>query len=282
MTKKILLLANRGLGDHVSSIVIAKNLSKGNYLHGIFSNLHGFNLIKQTPYLSSYSLLDVNIEFLPSGDVDFTKMKKKLSPIVEIFPLYEEVYVCRPGFLRSILKMFPINLQKNVVTPFANYNKNIFRPLAMANEFGFKTKDISLNIEWYKDYYHDFKCDKNSILLNCDSTYMNRTYIEKKSIKKELEKIGFDVREFDYSSDIRSNIHLIHQVEHIITTDTSTLWLAKALNKQPHVFLAANDLPIKKMEVILDVKNIISKKYKEINLIPPIEIVNGFLKTVLF
>lgn len=275
---KILLLANKGLGDHIVSLPVAKELSENNQVHCVFSNPNGFNLLKQTPYFRTSSISqDTQIEFNSNGEVDLPKMKVKLSRLVETFSSYDKVYVNRPGYLRTLLQSLPARLQKNVIVPFSTYNKNIFRPLAMANEFGFQSQDISLKCEWYKDYYHDFKCCKNSVLLNCNSSYGNRTYINKNAIKRILEDNGFDVRELDYSIDIRTNIHLFYQISHVITTDTSTLWLTKAVGKQPYVFIAEQDISIERMEIILSVKNIVGR-YKDINSIPPNEIVNGFLR----
>lgn len=274
---KILLLANRGLGDHVASLSVAKELSKKNNVHCVFSNRNGFNLLKQTPYFHNCTISkDAEVEFDSNGDMDLLKMQVKMSRIVETFPLYDKVYVNRPGYLRGALRTIPTELQANVVVPHAPYNKNIFRPLAMAKEFGFQTQDISLRMEWYEEYYQDFQCGENSVLLNCQSAYSNRTYVEKDAIKAILSDRGFDVRELDCATDIRTNIHLIDQVRHIVTTDTSTLWLAKSVGKQPYVFIPEHDIPIERMERILAVKNIVGR-YRDINLIPPAEIVDGFV-----
>jgi hypothetical protein len=115
------------------------------------------------------------------------------------------------------------------------FTKEVYRPKKICATWGLEWQDNmdKLNLEWYQDYYQDFRCSQESILVNIKSSSLNR------ALKPELIdylKKNWDVREFDFSKDIRSNLFLINQVKHIVTVDTSTVWLAKYLDhKNIHV-----------------------------------------------
>jgi len=113
-----------------------------------------------------------------------------------------------------------------------------YRPVMKLAEYGeeFRPEYMRLNIDWYKDFYKDFQCGPNSVLLNTVANAPFRTYT--RPLKPELEKLGFEVFEFNLDSDIRENMHLINQVTHVLSVDTSTQWLARCLGKTPHVFMS--------------------------------------------
>ena len=85
----------------------------------------------------------------------------------------------------------------------------------------------------------------------------------------------------DFSLDIRTNLHLINQVKAILTVDTSTLWLAKALGKEPYVFFGDLLLIYKGVggdpDEMLGVKNLIPNTCGDVNDIIANDIVYNFL-----
>jgi len=110
-----------------------------------------------------------------------------------------------------------------------------YRPQKLCDTWGIKWRDEmdQLKLEWYMDHHRDFQCTTKTLLVNLTSASANRSL--GKDVIKRLSK-DWDVREFDFEEDIRTNLFLIDQAEHIVTVDTSTVWLAKYLgHKNIHV-----------------------------------------------
>ena len=101
--------------------------------------------------------------------------------------------------------------------------------------FELEYEDWSVDIDWYKEYYKDFKCDDHTVVLNCCSFEECRTYKKQHELKQIFTSNGFDVRDVDFELDIRTNMHLMHQAKYIVTTDTATYWMAKSLGKEPYM-----------------------------------------------
>lgn len=85
-----------------------------------------------------------------------------------------------------------------------------------------------LNLDWYQTYRTE---PRIGTLLNCTSASRNRS----------LDLCPSNVHVLDLSKDIRSNLFVIAAAQHILTVDTSTVWLAKFLGKTS-VFVITPDL----------------------------------------
>lgn len=132
-------------------------------------------------------------------------------------------------------------------------------------------------MSWFEHYYKDFKCGDNTVVFNPFALIYTRTYSCYKQVKSMLEYYGFDVRLIDFNEDIRTNIFLIKQAKYILTTDTSTLWIAKAIS-HPHIYCFRTDLG-SFSEIKLGVPHLLQKKCY-IDMISPEEIVQGFFKKI--
>ena len=97
---------------------------------------------------------------------------------------------------------------------------------------------MDFDLEWFKEYHHDFQCKKNSILLNCDAAESwKRGYAQEDELRAILTDRGFDVRRFDYTIPLPTNLFLVAQVSYILTVTTSTVYLAKALNRNEETYV---------------------------------------------
>jgi hypothetical protein len=248
-----------------------------NEIDCIFSNKHAYDLLKETPFFSNCILSNqTKVERLSSGEIDLDLMERKIKHLSSVFDNYDYLIINRPGSLRKTIEKFISRKQiKKLIQPKYIYNKFVYRPHAVCMEYGFPCVEINLKINWYKKNFYNFKCNKKTVLLNGESAYLDRTYLKISSVAEELSDLGFDVRYFDFSENICKNMHLIDQAAFVLTTETSTIWLAKALGKNPYVFLSSSNQPINQLEKILNSKNII-ENFDNLNDVSPQNIVFNF------
>ena len=104
-----------------------------------------------------------------------------------------------------------------------------YRPKKILEAWGMDFEEISLDLDWYSDHYVDFRCSDKSVLINLESSSQGRSLDA-----KLLSYIpnDWDVRFIDCARDVRENLFLINQVRHVVTVDTSTVWLAKCLSQK--------------------------------------------------
>jgi len=96
---------------------------------------------------------------------------------------------------------------------------------------------MDFDLAWFKKYYRDFQCKKNTILLNCSAAESRRSYAQKDELQAILMGRGFDVRLFDYVIPLPTNLFLVAQVSYILTVATSTVYLAKALSCNENTYV---------------------------------------------
>lgn len=261
--KSLILMDADAIGDHIShALTIARKINDKSDVYLLTSNTNGYKLLKQTPYFKSCILCD-NMNKI--GD---------LTNVANSFGLYDEVFIPMKRAWDNFKDLPNIT---NVVKK--DWIKEGYRPFKILKEYGFTDQfEVQLNIDWYKYFYEDFKCSSNTVLVNGTSHQSKRTYNNIKEVIKRLK--DFDVRTIDCNKDIRTNLHLINQCKYILTTDTSTLWIAKSLNKNPYVFLCNAEFDYN-LELALGVKNIINDNLcLNINDISVDQIVDGFLNKV--
>jgi len=211
---KVLFAAPGSIGDTIYCMLPMLPIlqSRGYTVHGMFRNRHAYRLLRETPYFERVlPLCEKGLQEEISAD------SKKW------FEDYDKVYIVN-GYSNKGVTRRVVNVA--------------YRPIMKLAEWGeeFRPEYMRLNIDWYSDFYKDFRCGLNSVLLNTTSSAKCRTYT--RPLKPELEKLGFEVLEFDLNSDIRENMHLVNQVSHVLSVDTSTQWLARCLGKTPHVFMS--------------------------------------------
>ncbi len=281
--KKVMIWGHWGTGDHISvTLPLARTLARqGNIVHGVFHNLNAYRLMRETSCFDTCFMLP---NYYAEDYEDEFSMSQTFSDMAQLFPRYEAVYATSHAVYHLIREVADTSLLSNFVK--LNYadstTSTVSRTKFTLGEFGQEgcDEDIKLDIDMYKDYYLDFDCKGNSVLLNSVAKGTFRTYHRHNEVKETLLREGFDVKELDYNVDIRKNMHLVHQVKYILTTDTVVVWMAKALGKTPYVFLSegmGRFGPSKEFD--LGVSNIVSW-YHNINQIPPQEIVDGFIKAI--
>jgi hypothetical protein len=121
------------------------------------------------------------------------------------------------------------------VNPLSEYieSSSLYRPRKITETWGieWKSEMTRLDLKWYSDWKMDFGCSDRTILLNLQSASRNRCLEESKDEIVDFLK-DWDVRFLDFNIDVRSNMFLINQAKHIVTVDTSTVWLAKYLGHE--------------------------------------------------
>lgn len=95
-----------------------------------------------------------------------------------------------------------------------------------------------------------------------------------------LVEFGYDVRQFDLQTDLRTNIHLAHQVAAILCVDSFAFWLGTGLKKPTYTVLANSckepiTLTPERYEKTLGTTNLVAWR-ENINDIKPEEIVDRF------
>lgn len=268
MKKSLIVMDSDAIGDHIShALTIAKSIQKTTKVYALLSNKHGYNLLRQTPYFESCILCN---HMMPNASIE------DITDVAKSFALYDDVYIPMKRAYDKFKTVDP-TLLKNVVKK--TIIKEGYRPVKILKEYGLQpTSDVELKLNWYKDFYHDFQCNTNTILVNGESSQTKRNYNNIDQVIKKLNQ--FDIRTIDCTKDIRTNLHLINQVKYVLTTDTSTLWIAKALSKSPYVFLCNAEFSYS-LPVALGVKNIIDdSNCSNINDISADQIVAGFLRSI--
>ena len=276
MTKaRALLIASGGIGDFFSSIIpLAKEIEKKYELHCLCYNEDGHKILSCLPYFKS-NLLISNIGFRKK-EPDLNIAEKSLTSVAKMFKNYDFVYIPFNILEKRFYQLVDASLLSKVVLQKTTSSQ--YQPCLICNAYGFYEADLSLDIDFFNHYYHKFNISANSVLVNGASNSIRKNYDRTAKLKELLSKKGFNAISLDLTKDIRENIHLIHQVKHILTTDTSTLWIAKALSKEPDVFFANTYPDGIEPEKMLRCKNLIKKLYTNINEIDPEEIVAEFIK----
>ena len=282
--EKILLLSHFALGDCAAcTVALAKNLSKTSQVFCVTSTQLQYRYLREMPYFHSVIQSEnhrPDKQLYPDvTSNEFIDLHtEKYTDLAKIFILYDKVYITRLSFYKQIHKYVDSKLLTNVVAPTTEKHIGQYRPLIYVGYFGFTEFDFSVDINWYSRYYFDFKCGNNTVLVNGLSDSTLRSYKRTSEVIDLLKSLNFDVRVFDIKTDIRKNLHLINQAKYILTTDTSTLWLAKALHKTPFVFMSNNEYPNETIQKLLGTKNIVP--CRDIDEIEPEEIVQGFLRSI--
>ena len=203
-----------------------------------------------------------------------------------MFCFYDSVFVPQMQLYGRLHKFVDKSLLTNIIARPSVYS--YYRPAFALKIFGFpeENHNIDLDISCFSNYYKDFKCSENTVVLNGTSSSPSRTYNRIDEVSQILVSKGFDVRLIDFSDDIRTNLHLLHQAAHVITTDTSTFWAAKAIGKKPNVFMNPSNYQFdQNPEEMLGTNNMVENKhYDSLDDIKPESIVYGFLnrKSMLF
>ena len=96
--------------------------------------------------------------------------------------------------------------------------------------------NIKVDLRWFDEFYYDFKCKTNSVLLTTQSRLEMKCYRKKEELKELLTRYGYEIFEADVEKDIRFNLHLVNQIRNILTVDTCIYWLGLALGKSPCAF----------------------------------------------
>ena len=250
----VLLFGNKAIGDNISFVLpLYKYLSLSYTVDCILPNFEAFKLFSNIPFIKNLSLAD-NLD-----GAEYTK----------IFPNYDKVYLCSRGMYSRFA-----NFGENICSDIKKETKINYWPHDIFDRFGFEylSEYGVLDIDWYKDYYIDFNCSSKSVLLHTVASVESKSYNKKDELKSLLEKEGFEVFTIDLEMDIRSNLHLINQVKYILTVDTSVVWMAFALGKEPFVFMYRKEYT----EGLLGLKNLVPW-YSTLNEIPPDVIANCFL-----
>ena len=279
--QKVLILSSLALGDCVScTLTLANNLAKTHQVYCITNTTTAYKLFREIPCF--YCVIQSDNHRIEESYVDqkFVDVHvEKYTDLAKQFSLYDKVYLSRVSYYNHFIEFIEPSLIANLVHPI-KYDFESQPPKTRSEMtscyFGFTETDHSININWYKHHYHDFKCLNNTVLFNGLSDQPNRTYARRDEVVQILKSSGFDVRQLDLSVDIRTNIHLINQAPYILTTDTSTFWLAKSLGKSPYVFISNSMYKNSVIQQLLGSKNIIENK-GDMNKTEPQEIVSGFL-----
>ena len=269
---KILIICPIHLGDNISdTLPLAYSLKNKNpscVIDTLVFNKTAYYILKHTPYFNDHIVGKNIYENISRGvfpnDIDFVKEHEIL------FKNYDQIYCLGKGIQKRCrdAKFIINNLVERKTLPH-NYT-----PYLVLESYDMPLTNPYLDIKWYDEFFVDFKCSTSTVVLNCESVQPRKNYNKQNRIIDLLSE--YDVRVIDTKVDIRTNIHLINQSPYVLTTDTSTLWIAKCLNKQPHVFFAGD---VKFSEIELGLPNLVSS-HKHVNDIPPEESVNSFFKKI--
>jgi hypothetical protein len=272
---KSLLLGQYGIGDHLSNILpMARALSRrGDIVHGVLHNLHGYRLMRETPFFDSLTRL-------PHCDYeDQASMIGVLGELAGTFPHYDRVYATSDALREFVRETVDARWLANLVDPNPSIDVNQYRPVYQLSRFGVAYEDgwDRVAIDWYREFHRDFQCGPTSILLNLRSSRRERSYGRAAEVRALLESRGFDVREPDAQVDIRTNMHLVHQCRSVLTTDTATFWMARSLGRPVSVVLGGSCCSPGEEERRLGSLNLVSHAFCGMDAIPPMAIVERFL-----
>ena len=281
--KKALLLANTGLGDHVAlTMPLAREIHKTHKVHCLTHNKHGYRIIRHLSCLEScIQTNNLSMDYLFGWELDEKLVSEKLTDVARLFSNYDKVYVALQSLYERLYQYVDNNLLSNVVQRMSVIS--YYRPAFILKAHGFPEGDAdrSLDINLFCNYYKDFNCNHKTIILNGQSSSPLRTYDRIKEVAKLLSSQNFDVRFMNENDDIRTNLHLLNQSKYVLTTDTSTYWLAKSIGKEPHVFLCKATYKQKEdAEEMLGTKNLVQNIHSSLNQISPEEIVEGFINRI--
>lgn len=263
---KVLVFGQDAIGDHISNVLpTAKALHEvGHKVDGVFHNLHGYRLMRETPYFETCLMLNGRSE---DGFRD----------IVEWFAEYDSVYICSKKDY-DLIHMWAD--PKNVV-PRKDIEEVLYQPASKLKELGLEYQEgfIDLNIDWYQEHYENFNCSNSSVLLSCTSKPY-KSYNRVDELKNLLESKGFDVRIPDITKDVRTNMHLVNQVGYVIAIDSFLMWAAQSLGKPTYLIIhQGKDKHRRSWEVRSGIKNI-APWYDTMDDIPPEVIVENFINSI--
>lgn len=280
--KKALIIGQFGLGDTISNTLpLVQVLKNHGYLvHGLFHNINSYHLMRETPYFDACILL---ASFYSATSYNMVGFKEMFKDVANIFSEYNKIYIQGGDIHEFMQKNIDDKLKENIV--FHLKTAFNYRPIEQLEKYGFIFKDsyLFLDAGWYNKHWRDFNCQQNTVLFNTQSSQHVRNYPKRKEVINLLTQKGFDVRQFDYKEDIRVNLHLLNQANYVLTTDTSSYWIAKALKKEPHVFMSrGRDLIYSPeiQELKLQTRNILKEWKFEMSDIAPEEIVEEFIQSI--
>lgn len=228
-----LIVANPSLGDALAyTLPVAASMNKPNLLA---TNLVVENLLRSTPYFGDHTNGDRIIFTGGPGwhlkpaycqdcpmtgrcrrcGKDATHQKQVAQLLIERSShCFGEWY----GFLRPLFRYVE--------------SDEVYRPRKIIQTWGlpWHPRLASLDLQWYSPWHMDFQCSERTLLLNLVAASEGRSLV---CLQKELEAElkDWDVRYLDTARDVRSNVFLVTQVKHVVTVDTSTVWLAKYLGQ---------------------------------------------------
>ena len=268
----LLIVDHFCIGDHVALVMpFCKSFyEQGHKIDCMVSNENVMKLMSHMPYFRNLIPQD------PSIELDALKERSKL------FPQYDKVYIFSRDIYKKTISVADPEVMKNVDPRILPESETDYWPVELFNRFQMEYKPyyILLDLDWYKDYYRNFECKRNSVLLNTQARLAFRTYNKREEVKAGLIKHGFEVREIDTTVDIRTNLFLINQVKHIITVDTSVFWMARSLGKSPYCFFHQDPDGYRQFSsIMLNVTNLVPW-YDYLNDIPPEVIVDCFVEKV--
>ncbi len=271
---KVLVFGQNAIGDHISNVLsIGRALYEaGHEVDGVFYNIHGYQLLRETPYFNACVLLN-------------DRSKDVFRDIAKWFSEYDKVYISSDKDDDLFWMWVESHLLENVVAhklvePITPVER--FRPILKLEELWLEYQPgyINLQINWYQDYYENFQCGANSVLLSHTSKELHKSYSHVNDLRDLLTEAGFDVRFVDITKDVRTNMHLVHQVAHVLTVDTFILWAAKSIGKEPYIFIDQGENGRRRVyESRLGARNIVPW-YDKMDDIPPEVIAEGFINAI--
>lgn len=273
---KTLIIGQVGIGDTFTNTFPLAQVAKNGLLHGLFHNEASYRLARETPFFDA--CIPLPYLYTPT-DNNAAAVVEVFQDAAKLFPQYDRVYLTSAWALDFMARAASPELLVNIV-PWKE-TADGYRPIRQLEKFGFEFHQhlLDVDINWYAKFYRDFKCSNRSVLFEPSSYERVRNYRWADYVVELLEHEGFEIHRFDYNLDIRTNMHLVHQVRHVLTTDTAAVWMARALGKEPHIFIAGGQgkFHLRQQVLRINCRNIVPW-YDNINEIPPEEIVEGFLR----
>ena len=271
---KILIFGIATIGDNLAYVLPLCRIlhEQGHETHCFIPNENAFKLFSNVPFLSNVSLIESQSKSPRVSNETLMDCAKK-------FPLYDKIYVCRSGLFRRLKSLADPSLMQNVDSRIETISEVKFWPIEIFGKFDlqYEHRFNEIDINWYNQFYENFHCVGQSVLLHTQSDSPSKTYQKKDKLKNLLENHGFSVYEIDHNKDIRQNLHLIDQTKHILTVDTSIYWMARGLGKKPSVFLHQDVGQTRRFsECMLDIKNLVPW-YDYLNDIPSEVIIDCFV-----
>ena len=241
-----------GIGDAVSHCFPLCKVLKNEGNHVEFWQLNGW-----TPVVLSFSLPYIDhreffvFEITPLVENFILLNTKEIARFKKLIDSVDEIYLFSHLDIKTMNAFIEGgagegNRNKIVDIRHTLYaelsDSNLYDPEKWFKSIGreFKQEYMDFDLQWFKSYCEDFKCNKDTVLLNCESARPHCCYPQGKELEVQLKQRGLEVIKFDCNKDIRTNLFLIQQVRYILTVATSTIYLAKAIKKDRGMYLISH------------------------------------------